>query len=115
MKKLLPLLFGGLIALTLFVSTGNTAKAAECGCAVTPILGAERNKLVADLINSEEFKNIKKELQKEELSWSGADTIEVIKFNISGEILIAVPFLDANGSGFMYVFYNGKFVYYTPL
>lgn len=28
-KKLFPLLFGAIIALTLFVSTGNTAKAAD--------------------------------------------------------------------------------------
>lgn len=115
MKKILTLLFGALIALTLFVSTGNTAKADECGCSVSPILGAERNKLVAELISSEEFKSIKKELKTEGLTWNGALTIEVIKFNPEGAILVAVPFVDAEGDGFMYVFYNGEFLYKTSL
>jgi hypothetical protein len=125
MKKFLTVFCGGLIALTLFVTTGNTAKAAgpdqpdvssnECGCEITPVLGADRNKLVSDLISSQSFKNVKKEVKSEGLSWIGAHAIEVIQFNVSGEILVAVPFFNAAGNGFMYVFHNGTFVYSTPL
>ena len=59
MKKLLTVLCGVVIALSLFVTTGNTVKAAECGCDVSPVIGAEKNKIVAELISSQAFKDAK--------------------------------------------------------
>jgi hypothetical protein len=130
MKKLLPLLFGSFIALLIFVAPGNPVKAAEgdqpaqpvvaqdgdCACHdVTPILGSERNKIVADLISSAEFKAVKKQYTAEGYKWLGAHDIEVIKFNVNGEILTGVPFVNSEGFMEMFVFIDGSFAGITPL
>jgi hypothetical protein len=128
MKKLLTVLCGGLIALTLFVTTGNTVKAAEqtnpaevnepddCACHdVTKILGAERNKTVSNLISSNQFKQVEKDLKKEGLKWKGANSIEVIKFNATGQILVGVPFSNKQGTVEMYIFINGVLVGHNPM
>jgi len=120
MKKFLTIVFGGMIALSLFVTTGNTAKAAEsyqpvqlseeCGCDVTPILGSERNKIVADVISSEAFKTVKKDLKKDDLKWTGANTVEVFKNNTYGMVMVGVPFENKEGTLFMAVFFDGVFM-----
>ena len=118
MKKLLPLLFGGLIALTLFVTTGNTAKAAQnddCTCHdLIPLSGSERNKIVADLLSSESFKTQKMELIKSGYKWNGAHTIEVV---IPAEkvTMVGVPFISPDGAPLVYVFINGTFAGTSPV
>ena len=124
MKKFLSVVFGGMIALTLFVTTGNTAKAAEthqpealseeCGCDVTPILGSERNKIVADVISSEAFKAVKNDLKKDDLKWTGANTVEVFKNNTYGMVMVGVPFENKEGTLFMAVFFDGVFMGLSP-
>jgi hypothetical protein len=126
MKKLLPLLFGSFIALLIFVAPGNPVKAAEVdqpavaqdeGCAchdVTPILGAERNKMVADLISSEVFKTVKKQYTAEGYKWLGAHDIEIIKFNVTGMILTGVPFVNSEGVMEIFVFIDGSFMGISP-
>lgn len=118
MKKFLTLLCGGLIALSLFVATGNTVKAAgttnaveePCGCqGWTPLTGAERNKIVADFISSEAFKGKKMELNKEGYKWNGAHAIEVIK-PFEGLTMVGVPFTSNEGAVEIFVFINGVFV-----
>jgi hypothetical protein len=118
MKTFLTVLCGGFIALSLFVTTGNTVKAAEptpvatvsddCGCHdLKPLQGAERNKIVANLISNDEFKDMKKALQKNGYNWGGANSIEVIK--TEGMILVGVPFSNNQGNVVMHVFINGVY------
>ncbi|MCM3727458.1 hypothetical protein M3226_17410 [Neobacillus cucumis] len=113
MKKLLTIIGGLVIAGSLFVTSGNTAKAAEeepCTChELIPIQGAERNKIVADFISSNEFKEIKKDLWKLGYSWNGAHTIEVVLPG-DGRTMIGVPVISAEGVPDVYVFINGVFV-----
>ena len=125
MKKLLTVLFGGIIALTLFVTTGNTAKAAEiyptfqtfdddCECHnVTPIFGAERNKIVAGVISSDAFKTVKKDLKQDGFKWTGANDVEVLKHNTYGTLIVGVPF-ENNGTKVMAVFMDGVFMGISP-
>lgn len=111
MKKYLTLLCTGFIFLLMFVTPGNTVKAAEeCGCNVSPILGVEKNKMVADLLKSEDFKKLKLELEQEQYRWDGAHDIEIIKNNDNGMILIGVPFSNGEGTVEMFVFIDGVFV-----
>jgi hypothetical protein len=125
MKKYLSLLFTGLIVLSMYVTPGTTVKAAEtnvviaatgdCSCHdVTPILGAERNKMVSDLLKSEAFKNLKMELKEEGYTWYGAQGIEVIKINVNGMILIGVPFTNDQQT-VMAAFNNGVLLGITPM
>ncbi|WP_066062523.1 hypothetical protein [Neobacillus soli] len=126
MKKLLTVLFGGFIALSLFVATGNTAKAAEpttapqtvdenCECHnVTPIFGAERNKIVAKIISSKEYKEVEKNLKKDSFKWQGANSVEVLRFNKTGQIIVGVPFTNNAGVQIMAVFIDGEFGGISP-
>lgn len=116
------------MAFTIFVTGGNTAKAAglsnspgtaatsgDCGCHVTIITGKERNKLVSHLLKTHEFKTVKKNAKKEGYSWNGAHDIQVIRKNDTGEILIGVPFTDPNGNVVMFVFNkDGHFLGTSP-
>lgn len=120
MKKLLTVLSGVIIALSLFVTTGNTVKAEEpapateeqeCGCDVSPVFGAEKNKIVANLLSSQEFKNVKLSLKSKGYSWRGAKNIEVmVNHSFGGMIMVGVPFYDQNGTIEMAVFFDGVFM-----
>ncbi|MGG3560704.1 hypothetical protein ABES03_03665 [Neobacillus rhizosphaerae] len=114
MKKLLTLLFGALIALSLFVTTGNTAKAAEnedCGC--TPVVGVERNIIVADLLSSQNFKSAKETLITAGYSFKGVNLIQVAKNNNQDPenpvTIVVVPFYTSDGKVIIAGFVNGKF------
>lgn len=123
MKKLLTLLFGALIALSLFVTTGNTAKAAEptsdeenCSCHdVTPILGAEKNIIVARLLSGQDFKVAKSSLNSEGYKFLGVSNIEVYKHNPTGLTIVGVPFNSNDGIPVMATFINGQFMGVAPL
>jgi len=129
MKRLLSIICGGAIALSLFAAPGSPAKAAEptgdstttassnddCSCHdLKPLTGPERNKLVADFLSSQEFKAKKLELLHSGYSWNGAQSIEVI-IPAEGVTMIGVPFRDVNGTGQMYVFINGTFAGTSPM
>ncbi|MFF2445729.1 hypothetical protein ACFVSW_01415 [Neobacillus sp. NPDC058068] len=127
MKKFLTVLCGGLIALTLFVTTGNTAKAAEptdppavtesddCGCHdATQLFGAERNKIVSNVISSDAYKNVKKDLKNKGYKSHGANEIEVMKHNVYGVIIVGVPFTNSKGNIEMAVFIDGEFMGVSP-
>jgi len=114
MKKFLAVLFGAMIALSLFANTGYTVKAAEpdknCTCHdILPITGAERNKIVAKLLSSKEFKAKKQELLNSGFTWNGAHTIEVV-LPAEGVTMVGVPFTNVDKVTLMYVFINGNFV-----
>ncbi|WHY64766.1 hypothetical protein [Neobacillus sp. SuZ13] len=116
MKKLITVLCGIIIGLSLFVSTGNTAKASEtdeCGCIVSPVLGAEKNKIVAGLLSSQEFKNVKDSLKSEGYSYRGVKNIEVlINHTYDDTVMVGVPFYNADGTLEMAAFFNG--IYMDP-
>ncbi|WP_251550564.1 hypothetical protein [Neobacillus muris] len=119
MKKLVTLILGVLVALSLFTVSGSPVQAAEpdddCSChELSPITGAERNKIVAKFISSEEFKTQKAQLLAAGYKWNGAHTIEVV-LPAEDVIMVGVPFTNEEGAAFMYVFINGTFVGATPL
>ena len=69
MKKLLTLLCTSLIVFLMFVGPGNVALAHEGAHDELSVVitagnctGAEKNKIVSNLLKSDEFKNAKKEL-----------------------------------------------------
>ncbi|MDR7236760.1 hypothetical protein [Neobacillus drentensis] len=116
MKKLLTVLCGVVIALSLFVTTGNTVKAAECGCDVSPVLGAEKNKIVAELISSQAFKDAKFSLRYDGISWKGAKNIEVIVNHTHDDaLMVGVPYYTQEGSLKMAVFINGVYMGLSPM
>ncbi|MEH6954763.1 hypothetical protein [Neobacillus drentensis] len=117
MKKLLTVLCGGFIALSLFVTTGNTVKAADdCGCDVSPVFGAEKNKIVAELISSQAFKDAKFSLMYDGISWKGAKNIEVIvNHTHDNALMVGVPYYTQEGSLMMAVFINGVYMGLAPM
>ncbi|OIK11340.1 hypothetical protein BIV60_18215 [Bacillus sp. MUM 116] len=113
MKKFLSLFMAGFIILLMFVVPGSPVKA-DCGCNVSPIVGAEKNKIVAKLISNEEFKKVKLNSIHEGYSWKGVKAIEVIKDNDNGIILVGVPFINKDGSVEMFAFMDGHFLGISP-
>jgi hypothetical protein len=125
MKGYLSLVLGSLIVVLMLVSPGNTAKAAgpsseqatvtgECGCDVSVISGAERNKMVSDLLKSDDFKAQRENLKKDGYSWNGANDIEIIQNHTHGDIiLVGVPFTDEAGTEvfYAYLYMNGTFIF----
>ncbi|MBT2696450.1 hypothetical protein J7E79_03240 [Bacillus sp. ISL-40] len=117
MKKLLTVLCGIIIALSLFVTTGNTAKAAgpdeDCTCHnLLPLQGAQRNKIVANLISSDVFKEAKKDLREDGYKWNGANSIEVYQFE--GVTAVGVLFTNKEGIIERRAFVNGYYVGPAP-
>lgn len=116
MKKLLTVLCGVVIALSLFVTTGNTVKAEGCGCEVSPVLGAEKNKIVAEVLSSQQFKNAKLSLNNDGISWRGANNIEVIVNHTHDDaLMVGVPYFTQEGSLVMAVFINGVYMGPVPM
>jgi hypothetical protein len=130
MKKLLTVLCGVVIALSLFATTGNTVKAAapttapisaavehedDCACHdVTTIVGVEKVKIIAKIILSEEFLKANRTLGKMGYTWNITKNIEVIKQNQSGEIMVGISFTNKKGSELIAVFIDGIFVGSSP-
>ncbi|MEH7120799.1 hypothetical protein V7128_25835 [Neobacillus vireti] len=116
MKKLLTVLGGLVIAGSLFMASGNTVKAEECGCVTSPILGAEKNKIIANLISSQEFKAAKQSITNEGYSWKGIKNIEVfINHTYGDSLMIGIPYYNQDGSVEMAVFIDGHFMGHNPL
>jgi hypothetical protein len=124
MKKILSLLCGSLIVLLMFTAPGNVVFAEKqdgstCGCeehGIFPVLGAEKNKIVAKLISSNEFKSKKKELTKTGYKWNGVSDVEVVEFvdETGRTIGVSVPFITKDKKVEMAVFINGKFLIMAP-
>ena len=116
MKKLLTVIGGLVVAVSLFAGTGNAVKAAECGCDTSPVLGAEKNKIIANLISSQEFKDAKLSIRNEGFSWKGVNNIEVIVNHTYGDaLMVGVPYYNQAGSVEMAVFINGKYMGHNPM
>jgi hypothetical protein len=108
MKKILPFLFTSLIVLLMLVGPGNPVQAAQnvvylgevpnfvhppgCGCEdLKPLTGPERNKIVSDLLKTDVFKDARKDLMSQGITWNGAGTVEVIKVD-NTPVLVGIPF-----------------------
>ncbi|WHX98321.1 hypothetical protein [Neobacillus sp. DY30] len=129
MKKLLTLLFTSLIVLLMFVGSGNVAFAHEgeedCFCDSFIILdGAEKNKIVAEFLASDEFKTLKLTNLESGYKWKGISKAEVTRFIKdvhlvpndpespviieTGAIGVAVPFFTSDGKLEVFYFLNGE-------
>jgi hypothetical protein len=131
MKKYLSILIGSFIFLFMFAAPGSPVKAAEvqttngilyasitkgstdCGCG-TPILGAEKNKIIADILKSDEFKEKKMEAKNEGFLWRGVDGTSVSDLGAYG-IGAVFPFYDHNGTLWGFGFLNGHFAFSAPM
>jgi hypothetical protein len=117
MKKILTLLCTSLIVLLMFVGPVSPAKASEtdspevqepCICDdVTVLTGVERNKAIANLIKTDAFKDVRKDLKLEGLKWNGVNEIQVMKHNQFPLTIVGVPFTSGDGTLMMAVFFNG--------
>jgi hypothetical protein len=101
MKRFISLVCGSLVLLLMFLSPGNAVQAEEqddCGCPGTVFTGAERNKLVAELLKSDVFKEAKLVLKEEGYVWQGAGAIEVRDFTnlTSSELLFMLGFSESH-------------------
>jgi hypothetical protein len=118
MKKILSVLFGSLILLLMFAVPGNPVQAAEnddCGCVTEEISGAEKNKIVSNLLKSDEFKDMKKEQMQNLYKWKGVSEIEVIRnITYGGIIIITIPILTIDGTNMVAGFINGGFIGIFP-
>jgi hypothetical protein len=133
MKKVLTLLCTSLIVFLMFVDPGNPVEAAknsadnvtylgpplpgevedpgndDCTCHdLLPLKGSERNKIVAEVLKSDVFKNEKMRLKKDGYKWHGASGIEVIQ-PTEDFTLVGVPFLNNGGTIEMHTFLIGDF------
>jgi hypothetical protein len=118
MRKLISLMSGCLVILgLLFVTPGNAVYAEEdCICHdVAPIFGAEKNKIVADILKSDAFKNAKKDWKTEGYTFNGVDSVEVIKFNKFGFVMVGFPVTNNDGVLEMAAFSNGKYLGVGPI
>jgi hypothetical protein len=119
MRKLISLLSGCLVIFSLlFVTPGNAVFAAEAECEchdVTFIFGAEKNKVVSDILKSDEFKNAKKDWKNNGYSFNGVDDVEVIKHNIYGFIMVGFPVTNKDGVLAMAAFQDGKYLGIGPI
>jgi hypothetical protein len=98
MKRFISLICGGLVLILLFLSPGNAVQAEEhdCECPGTVIKGEERNKLVANLLKNDVFKQEKLRLEAKGNVWQGASAIEVRDL-APGVLVYQVVFLSEDG------------------
>ncbi|MFK7691227.1 hypothetical protein [Paenibacillus sp. HJGM_3] len=106
-RALLMVFVVGMMAMVLVLSPiGRVSANDDCGCG--QVVGAEKNKIVADLLKSDAFKAKKQELLKQGYKWNGVDGAEVDK-NGNNEILIAIPLLNADREEVFLIYVYGQF------
>ncbi|WP_226037444.1 hypothetical protein [Aquibacillus saliphilus] len=116
-KNSIIILLATIGTLFLFSPVASAHEGDDCGCGegVREITGSEKNKIVANLLSSDEFKEKKKELKKIGYHWNGVNEVEVEFSEPLNEILIAIPFLNQDRSEKYYWLYAfGEFVGPVP-
>ncbi|OLS36162.1 hypothetical protein [Bacillus sp. MRMR6] len=122
MKKIFTLLFSSLVVLLIFGSVGNPVKASEipegeenCICHdVTFITGAEKNKIVANLLKTDALKDVRKEQKAEGIKWNGVNDVQVLKHNVYPVTIVGIPVTFEDGTALMATFINGEFMGVGP-
>lgn len=119
MKRIFSLLLAGFVVVLMFGGTGNTALAApkekveDCGCK-SGFSISEKNKIVSDLLTSDNFKNTKILAETLGFKWRGADQIDLAKNDVNGLIYIMVPFYNTDGTIEVFLFINGQYFVNFP-
>ncbi|MEH7114837.1 hypothetical protein V7124_21125 [Neobacillus niacini] len=118
MKKVLTLLFTSLLVFLMFVGPGNVALAHEgdsgCGCVVEEISGAEKNKIVSNLLKSDEFKIERKGFKEVGFKWNGVNAVEVIYNHSFETMMIGLPVYNVDDTIWTAVFFDGVLVGISP-
>jgi hypothetical protein len=118
MKKILSVLFSSLIVLLMFVGPVNAANPDlvpdlfNCGCeaeGIYPVTGSEKNKIVAELLSSDAFKEQKFE-QNKVYTFKGINAVQVAEVEGIGVHIVAVPFFTESGTVKFAMFANGVFL-----
>jgi hypothetical protein len=112
---------GIVLVLLLLVLPGNTASAhgdgTDCGCGVTPLQGAERNKAVANTLKLPEFKKVKSNLGIQGYEFAGADQVMAVEMpgdNGNVHTVVAVLFVHKNGDMLFAGFTDGVYIDAQP-
>lgn len=115
MKKILTLFFTSLIVFLMFAGSGNVAFAQDdCGCVTEEITGVEKNKIVSDLLKSNELKYAKQSLKEQGYKWNGVGNVEVI-YNVSWQtMMIGIPVKYSDGTVWIAAFFDGIYMGVTP-
>ncbi|MEH7248953.1 hypothetical protein V7114_19465 [Neobacillus niacini] len=118
MKKVLTLLFTSLLVFLMFVGPGNVALAHEgdsgCGCVVEEISGAEKNKIVSNLLKSDEFKIERKGFKEVGFKWNGVNAVEVIYNHTVETMMIGLPVYNVDDTIWTAVFFDGELMGISP-
>jgi hypothetical protein len=83
--------------------------AEDCGCDITQVTGAEKNKIVSNMLKSDAFKAKKQELQQQGYQLQGVSGAEVERNNDKNAVLIAIPLLDPTGQTVYLIHVYGQF------
>lgn len=130
MKKILTLLCTSLIVFLMYIGSGNVAFAhgedPNCPCNfIKPIEGAEKNKIVANILASDEFKTLKRNKLENGYQWKGISEAEVSRFMIdlplnpnlpnspiikANSIGVTFPIYTKDGNTEIIFFLNGKYL-----
>jgi hypothetical protein len=106
--------FGSILVLVLLVLPANFVFAHDGDdCPCIDLVGAERNKAIANVLKSTEFKEVKKEKKREGYKFTGANQIMAVKMPGPDGIIytmVAVPFVHENGDVLFSVFTDGIYM-----
>ncbi|MEH7224660.1 hypothetical protein V7112_12700 [Bacillus sp. JJ1566] len=110
MKKMVKVL-GIVLVLLMLALPGNSVFAHEDDeCECIDLVGAERNKVVSNILKSNEFKIVKSEKMSEGYEFAGADKVMAVKMPAPGDIfytMVAMPFVNEKGELLFAVFADG--------
>jgi hypothetical protein len=106
MKKIFTMLCGSLVLFLIFAAPGNSVQAEEhsCSCETTEISGAEKNKIIANLLKSDELKNARKGLVEVGFKWNGVSGVEVVYNKTYETMMIGLPISYNDGELWTAVF-----------
>lgn len=91
-----------LFVLMMMVILPVGALADDCGCGVVQLEGAEKNKIVAEVLKNDDFKQLKKSSMAEGYVWNGVSEAQVVR-TPGGDILIAIPVTSPAGESYAIV------------
>jgi hypothetical protein len=112
-QKFSVVLFASFMVFALMFVPGNFASANDdCGCGTVD--GAERNKVIADMLKSDVFKVKKEELKEAGYQWNGVANFEVSYNPDFGAYLVAMPLVNDNGELHYFLHAFGTFVGPVP-